>query len=205
VSKLIDYIKEALVKTDLYESKLIDEVLELDAMAGKKTKIFYNNICSIPDARYLEIGLWKGGSFCAAMYNNEMTCLGIDDWSQFGGPRETFLNNYDKYKGINKAQILEKDCWTVPVEEIGKFNIYLYDGEHSLEAHDKALSYYLPCLDDEFIFIVDDWNDQLGIQLTTLQAISDNNLEILYKKDIYTHKEPVIDWYNGMGIFVLKK
>ena len=38
-------------------------------MTGIKTRHFYNNILNTDDARYLEIGAWKGSSICSAMYN----------------------------------------------------------------------------------------------------------------------------------------
>ena len=44
-----------------------------------KKQDIYNNICSMKDARYLEIGTWKGSSICSAMCNNKMTCLAIDN------------------------------------------------------------------------------------------------------------------------------
>ncbi len=57
------------------------------------------------DCRYLEIGVWKGSSLCAAMWKNEITCLAIDNWSEFGGPKSRFLYNFNKFKGNNNANI----------------------------------------------------------------------------------------------------
>jgi hypothetical protein len=42
--------------------------------------------------------------------------------------------------------------WKVDLSSIGKFNVYLYDGDHSELDHFKALKYYIDNLDDEFIF-----------------------------------------------------
>jgi hypothetical protein len=47
--------------------------------------------------------------------------------------------------------------WKVDLSSIGKFNVYL-DGDHSELDHFKALKYYIDNLDDEFIFICDDFN-----------------------------------------------
>ena len=62
-------------------------------MSGKKTRHFYNNICSMKNSRYLEIGTWKGSTLCSAMCNNKMKCVAIDNWSQFNGPKNEFLKN----------------------------------------------------------------------------------------------------------------
>jgi hypothetical protein len=34
----------------------------------------------------------------------------------------------------------------------------MYDGHYSEKSHYNALKYYLSCLENEFIYLVDDWN-----------------------------------------------
>ena len=174
-------------------------------MSGKKTRHFYNNICSMKEARYLEIGTWKGSSICSAMCNNKITCVAIDNWSGFGGPKKIFLKNFNKFKGKNNATFIEKNCWDIDVSKLGKFNIYMYDGNHSETSHFQALNHYLPCLDDEFIYLVDDWNTP-RVRTGTISSIKDNKIEILYQKEIFTpSNNNKNDWHNGICIFVLKK
>ena len=218
MTTLIKHIEKCLNLADEYKSKVTPEILNMDGMSGKKTRHFYNNICSMKDARYLEIGTWKGSSICSAMCNNKMTCLAIDNWSEFGGPKNTFLENFNKFKGENNATFIEKNCWDIDVSNLEKFNIYMYDGNHTEKSHFQALNYYLPCLDNEFIYLVDDWNWQ-QVRDGTNQSIKDNKCEILYQKEILTNdgvdpqwgKGPGVrfgkdgDWHNGISIFVLKK
>ena len=85
----------------------------------------------------------------------------------------------------------------------------MYDGNHTEESHFKAINYYLSCLDNEFIYLVDDWNHD-PVRYGTMCSIKDNNLKIIYKKEIFTDCNPGIqksynDWHNGICIFVLKK
>ena len=94
----------------------------------------------------------------------------------------------------------------------------MYDGNHNKTSHFKALNYYLPCLDDEFIYFVDDWNNR-GVRNGTNKSIKKNNCEILYQKEIFTNNKVHPpwgpgsgvragehgDWHNGISIFVLKK
>jgi hypothetical protein len=202
---LIKHIENSLEKTNNYNSKITKEILNIHGMSGKKTRHFYNNICSMDDSRYLEIGTWKGSSLCSAMCNNKITCTAIDNWSEFGGPKKEFLKNFNKFKGENNATFIEKNCWSVDVTKLGKFNIYMYDGNHKRISHFKALNRYLPCLDNEFIYLVDDWNCK-RVRDGTLKSIKKNNLEILYQKEIYTPSNNCAnDWHNGISIFVLKK
>ena len=205
MSKLVNHVLSCLEKTDNLESNLTDEVLNMEGMSGKKTRHFYNNLCSLEKARYLEIGSWKGSSSCSALCNNKLTCLCIDNWSEFGGPKEEFLENFNKYKGTNDAQFLERDCWNIETSSIGRFNIYMYDGDHSEQSHYDALARYYQALDDEFIFLVDDWNYN-DVKVGTLRAMVDLKLNILFEKQINTESnDPKNDWHNGIGIFVLEK
>tara|TARA_B100001059_G_scaffold91872_1_gene90831 strand:- start:867 stop:1493 length:627 start_codon:yes stop_codon:yes gene_type:complete len=208
MNSLINTIENSLIHTNNYSSKITDEILKLEGMTGKKTRHFYNNICSMENARYLEVGSYKGSSICSAMCNNNMTCLAIDNWSEFGNNRDEFLNNFNKFKGNNNASFIEKDCWDVDVSTIGKFNIYMYDGNHTQDSHYKALNHYLPCLDNEFIYLVDDWNEE-EVRNGTFQSIKDNNCIVKYQKEINTGATGgwgvPYEWWNGIAIFVLKK
>ena len=205
MSTLIEHIKKCLNLTDQFKSKITTGILNIDGMSGKKTRHFYNNICSMKEARYLEIGTWKGSSLCSAMCNNKITCVGIDNWCEFGGPKNEFLNNFNKFKGENNATFIEKNCWDIDVSKLGKFNIYMYDGNHTETSSFQALNHYLPCLDDEFIYLVDDWNYP-PCRTGTISSIKDNKLEILYQKEIFTpSNNNQNDWHNGICIFVLKK
>ena len=59
----------------------------------------------------------------------EVVC--IDNWSEFGGPKDEFLTNFNTYKGENDAEFIENDCFKVDVSQLPKFNMYMYDGNHT--------------------------------------------------------------------------
>jgi len=206
--ELIKHVEECLKKTNNYNSNITDEILLIPGMSGKKTRHFYNNLCSMEKARYLEIGCWQGSSICSAMCNNNMKCVAIDNWSEFGGPKDNFMINFNKFIGKNDATFIEKNCWDVEPSTIGNFNIYMYDGNHTETSHFQALNHFLTCLDDEFIYLVDDWN-VTDVRNGTNNSIKSNNLDILYKKEIFTQAKNGMghnyEWWNGICIFVLKK
>ena len=193
-------------------SKVTSEILSMDGMSGKKTRHFYNNLLSTEDARYLEIGTWKGSSVCAAMCGNEATVTCIDNWSEFGGPKKEFLVNFERFKGNNSARFIENDCFQVDVSTLGTFNIYMYDGNHTKNSHYNALLHYYKCLDDTFIFIVDDWNWQ-DVRDGTNEAIKKLNLKVLYEKEVRLtwdnshtpNPEATNSWWNGIYVAVLQK
>jgi len=206
------HIETALEKAEEANSKISNDILALDGMTGAKTRHFYNNLLDISGARYLEIGTWKGSSVCSAMFNNESKVICIDNWTQFGGPRSEFLANFEKFRGKNDARFIESDCWSVPLDSIGKFNIFLFDGDHTEYSHFKALLHYTPVMDDIFIYIVDDWNWDM-VRIGTNRAIETIGLKILYEKEIRTSWDNTVPtkeecakgWWNGLYIAVLQK
>jgi hypothetical protein len=193
-------------------SKITKDILNINGMTGVKTRHFYNNLLDTDDARYLEIGTWKGSSVCSAMYNNNAKIICIDNWSEFGGPKNEFLLNFEKFKGKNDATFIENDCFKVDISILPKFNIYMYDGNHTNESHYKALLHYYNCLDDIFIFIVDDWNWE-DVRNGTIESIKKLNLKILYEKQIRmtwdnSHTPQDIansSWWNGIYVAILQK
>lgn len=193
-------------------SKITNHIIAMEGMTGTKTRHFYNNLLNFNDARYLEIGTWKGSSVCSAMCKNSATVLCIDNWSEFGGPKNEFLDNFSKYKGQNNAKFIEGDCFKLDISSFPKFNIYLYDGNHSAISHYLALDHYLDCLDDIFIYIVDDWNWQ-SVRDGTYTSIKSLNLKILFETekrltlDNSHTPEPLASqtWHNGIFIAILQK
>lgn len=194
------------------KSKITDDIIGLEGMTGTLTRHFYNNLLNMPDARYLEIGTWKGSSVCSAMCGNTAKVVCIDNWAEFGGPKEEFLAKFNTYKGSNDATFIEADCFKVDVSTLPKFNIYLYDGEHSEESHYKALTHYYDCLDDMFIFIVDDWNWK-AVREGTFNSLKKLNLSVIFEKEIRltyddTHTPEnyaVQSWWNGIYVAILQK
>jgi len=193
-------------------SKITNYIINMEGMSGTKTRHFYNNLLNTEDARYLEIGTWKGNSVCSAMCGNKAKVVCIDNWSEFGGPKTDFLSNFEKFKGENEATFIESDCFKVNVSTLPKFNIYMYDGNHTNESHFKALLHYYNCLDDVFIFIVDDWNWK-DVRDGTRNSIQKLNLKVLYEKEIRltwdnsVTPQPELSktWWNGIYVAILQK
>mgnify|MGYP003440226454 CR=1 FL=1 len=207
-----EYLEDAVAGAERGESKIDNGIIFMDGMSGTKTRHFYNRLLNHSDSRYLEIGTWKGSSVCSAMCGNAATVVCIDNWSEFGGPKGEFLGNFNRYKGDNAASFIEQDCFTVDVTRLPKFNIYMYDGNHTSDSHYRALEHFLPCLDETFIFIVDDWNWDY-VRAGTNKAITDLQLQVLYEHEIrhtsdnsHTPRDfAKANWWNGIYMAVLAK
>lgn len=210
IDSLVDHVEISFERAELLQSKISQDIKDMEGMTGEKTRHFYNNLLTMPDARYLEIGVWKGSSCCAAMFGNKAKIDLIDDFSGFGSPKDEFMSNLVKYKDKNDVIFNEVDCFKIDPNLLRhKFNIFLFDGDHSHESQRKGLEYYLPVMEDEFIFIIDDWNWK-QVRTGTKQAIRDNNLEVLYMKEIFTNNNDEFNndakgWWNGICCVILKK
>jgi hypothetical protein len=193
-------------------SKCSPEILEMDGMTGKNTRHLYNNLLDMPDTRYLEIGVWKGSSFFSAIYKNNVTyAYAVDNWSQFGGPKEDFLQNLTKYKEDKKITYIESNFRTLDFQSLPNFNVYLFDGPHEFDDHYNALALMLDRLDDVFIYIIDDWN-WAQVRTATKLAIEQNDLQVMYSLEVMTtldnnHSlgENCRQFWNGVAVFILQK
>lgn len=201
---------------------LNNELLNYEGMTGTKTRHLYNNIGSLQNktnikVNYLEIGTWYGSSSCSMLFNNTINdSLFIDNWSQFGGYKSKFIKSINKFKTKDtNYSLIENDCWKIDISKLQQnyFNIYLYDGDHSELDHFLALQYYLPVLQDTFIFIVDDLNF-MNVHDGTMRAIRELNLTINFRHEIYMSPDDLNGmpnhkgkhtWWNGCLILVLTK
>ena len=109
--KYIKHVEHALNNADQNISFISEEIKSIEGMTGEKTRHFYNNLLNMDDARYLEIGTWKGSSVCSAMYGNKADIICIDNWLLFDGPKQDFLNNFNKFMGNNRGLFIEEDCF----------------------------------------------------------------------------------------------
>jgi len=179
-------------------------------MSGRKYRYWINNFISIEEApRYLEVGSWAGSTACSAIFENKLSLTCIDNWSEFGGPKDRFLKNTLKCSNSKtEFNFIESDFRKVDYTNIGKFNVYLFDGPHLEEDQYDGIKVALPALDETFTLIVDDWNWK-RVQNGTIRAINDFNLKVHCSITIKTTKNPcqkeVTDWHNGYFIALCSK
>jgi Methyltransferase domain len=203
-------INNALNRALALDSKLPEPVLRMTGMSGRKYRRFINNLVSgLVDARYLEIGSWAGSTACAAMYGNHARIYCIDNWSEFGGPKEHFFQVTAACRSPDiQFDFQESDYRKVDYTSIGHFNLYMFDGPHTYQDQYDGIRLAVPALDHEFVLIVDDWNWE-RVRKGTLDAVVDSKLRILGSVEIRTTQGgddfPKIqmqhsEWHNGYFI-----
>lgn len=186
-------------------SKLTPQQFALDGMSSRLGRATLNNLCSVPGVRYLEVGLFRGATFCSAIYSNAVVACGVDNWSQFGGPKTDCLANIDAHIGANKVSIVDVDCFSGPLLPwSGNYNVYFYDGDHTLASQTYAFSKMHQYLADQAIVIVDDWSDHRAFEGTRC-GLELAGLTPVYTRTMRTQKDPALEWWSDMQFMVVKK
>lgn len=220
---LIEHIEDSLHWGNLEVSKLTQDVLDIPGISSNKIKMFLNNVCSLPNSTYLEIGVYRGSTFCAAIYGNDVKAIGIDNWSapflvpsnpihkitslykqKTENPKDEFLNNVKKYGNTENINVYRANYFDFDFNQLENVDIIFYDGETKHYDQYTVIKKLIPIMKNECILIVDDWNwhqKEGGI----IKAIDDSNLFVTFEKSIYTKGEDINDFWNGLGIFVLSK
>lgn len=210
--QLVSHAKQAIDNAYKNKSKLNNIILAIHGMSGDKTRHLYNNMCSLDDCRYLEIGAYKGSSFISAMYGNS-SCEGycVDHWKEFGGKHE-FYENVQAHIPNAKMHLLDKNCWEVTNEDIpSRINVFMYDGAHTYMDQKRAITYFAPFLSKFSIIMIDDWNcDWVDVRRGTMDGIVDAKLKIHFKEEIglvntKSYHTGGDTFWNGCGIFVCER
>ena len=202
---------------DAYESALAEKDTlsmvwkNMPGMSGRMYRAFINNLVKlVPDPRYLEIGTWKGSTACAAISGNKLKAVCVDNWSQFGGPKEEFLAHINLCLKDSDCDFnfIENDFRKVDYDSLGKFNIYFFDGPHEEVDQYDAIKYAQNALDDTYILVVDDFNVP-HIRTGTYNALKDLNHNIVSSIEIISAypgpREQHSHWHGGYFIAVIKK
>lgn len=168
-------IKEAFALAEKEQSKIPHEYInKLIGLSSPKIWHLLNNLCSDVD-EYLEIGTYMGSSLLAATCDNSVHATAVDNFCMKPTTRNHFFQNVKHLKNLH---FIEKDCFKIDPATLPKIDVYFFDGRHEYEDQYKALTHFLPAMKDEFIFIVDDYNNA-PVRQGTEDAIKFLGLEIL--------------------------
>jgi hypothetical protein len=196
-------VKAAIELAKQEKSKLSEEILNIEGMSSRKFRHLLNNLVD-SKTRYLDIGTWKGSTVISAIFqNNPEYYVTVDDWSCHGNCTVEFYNNFKKHIG-SEPNFINADSFAINLKESGikDINLYLYDGGHFWEQHYDAINHFYDALADEFIYIVDDYNEK-KIQSATQMSLSDRNIKVEYSE--YLTSPDKNEWWCGTYIAVCHK
>lgn len=152
------------------------------------------------DYAYLNIGVWNGFTLLAGIVGNPTrSIIGVDNFSEFGGPREDFLRRFERQRS-SKHQFFDMDYRLFfsshPNVKVG---LYYYDGPHTYGDQYDALSLADPYLVDGAIVMVDDANWQEPRQ-ATLDFVQRHEGKYALVLDLKTRNNGHPTYWNGLMI-----
>jgi len=217
VNIVIDSIHNSANGSSKFNASSYDVV----GLTSNRVRHLLNNLCQIDHAVYMEVGVYTGSTFFAALQNNSIKSYAVDhfksrnirperddiDWQNDENPLQSFVNSSQKYIGTNSIKLLDKDVRTINSSDIHpeyKPNIIFYDGNHDYDEQLSGLNNLLPNFSDTFILVIDDANIESSVTSTD-EFIRINNLRVLYEKKLLHGIEDSSLWWNGLYVLVLTK
>jgi len=217
---LIKHIDDSIHWGEREVSKLTQDILNIHGITSNKVRSFLNNICSI-GGNFLEIGVFRGATFCSSIYGNDIHAIGIDNFASPNltpmgvsqrlasylkqgldiPPQEDFLNNVKRFGNPEKLDVYKTDYTTFDYTQLPKLNIIFYDGDTRFHDQYVVLKKLVPLFSDQTILIMDDWNWNSG---ALERVIEEEGLYITHKREIFTSGENMDDFWNGLGIFLIE-
>ena len=218
---LIKHIEESLHWGEKEVSKLTQDVINIHGITSNKIRCFLNNICSI-GGTYLEIGVFRGATFCSAIYQNNIHAIGLDNFASPNlmpmgvsqklasylkrgidvPPQEDFINNVKRFGNPEHLDIYKTDYTSFDYTQLPKVNIVFYDGDTRYHDQYTVLKKILPLFSEQTILIIDDWNWNSG---AIDNLIEEENLIVTFKEEIFTRGEDMESFWNGLGVFLIEK
>ena len=155
------------------------------------------------DQAFVNVGLWNGFTFLAGMIGNPgKVCIGIDNFSEYGGPRDAFNSRFDRYKS-QKHHFYDMDYAEYFSRlDKGLIGFYLYDAEHSYHNQLRGLQIAEPFFADGCIILIDDtnWSEPRNATLDFINASAHDYRMLL---DVTTCCNSHPTFWNG--IMILQK
>jgi len=112
-----------------------------------------------PESAFVNVGVWNGFTFLAGMAGNaDRRCVGVDNFSEFGGPKEAFLARFERRRSAHHT-FHEMDYRAYFAERHeGPIGVYLYDGEHGYDNQLRGLETAERFFAPGAVIVVDDTN-----------------------------------------------
>jgi len=155
------------------------------------------------DEMFVNVGVWHGFTFLSGVVSNpNKTAAGVDNFSKFGGPRQAFLERFNRYRSPRHSfHEMDYQEYFRQVHR-GRIGFYIYDGDHSYEHQWRGLALAEPFFSPNCLVMIDDTNTREARQATLdFIAASRNRYRVLLDEPTTRNCHPTF-WD---GIMMLQK
>jgi len=136
--------------------------------------------------------------------NDNQYCIGVDNFSEYGGPKDDFFDQFMKYRSHNH-QFYEMDyvdyfkCY-----DGAPIGVFIYDANHSYENQRRALELAEPHFSDDCVILIDDINyDEVHHATCDFVKSSSQQYRTLFHQETYCNSHPT--FWNGISVMQLDR
>jgi hypothetical protein len=152
---------------------------------------------------FVNVGVWHGFSLLAGMAGHaDRRCVGIDNFSEFGGPKDEFLARFTARRSpLHEFHEMDYRAYFAQVHH-GPIGLYIYDGDHAYQHQLTGLEVAEPHLAPGCVVLVDDTNEPEPAQATRdFMAARPGRYRLLFDRKTAGNGHPTL-WN---GLMVLEK
>jgi hypothetical protein len=159
-------------------------------------------VAQMSDAEaFVNVGVWQGFTLLCGMAGNPgKRCVGVDNFSEFSGPRDTFLRRFHRSRSAqHHFYEMDYERYFMDVHR-GPIGFYIYDGDHTHEHQLKGLRLAEPFFSKNCIVLVDDTNAEEP-RRGTFDFLKMSSYEYQMLLDVTTAGNGHPTFWNGVIIF----
>jgi hypothetical protein len=153
---------------------------------------------------FVNVGAWHGFTFLSGIVNNPARrSICVDNFSQFGGPREEFLRRFHACRSAaHSFHEMDYEAYFATIHQ-GPIGFYIYDGEHSYRHQLRGLEVAEPFFAEGCANLVDDTNLEEARRATEdFIARRPDRYELLLDRRTLANEHPTL--WNGIMLFTRK-
>ncbi len=180
-------------------------LLEVGGLCSLKVRLLFCRLAQGPTLKaLLEVGVLHGATSCCALTGDVERVAGVDNFSQFNGDVRQTEANWRRFRKPGAiTELCVADLFTASPS--GQHDWYYYDADHGYEATRDAMGYYLPCLEESFLLLVDDY-DWLDVQRGVKDGLEAAGLKVEWSRHLPSAGENHFEsWWNGMFVAVVSR
>jgi len=199
----IEIMNTRIRKNAAVQTREFREICQIPKMSTYAIGAIINSLTSqlTEDEAFVNVGLWHGFTFIAGLYRNEQKkCIGIDNFSQFGGPKDQFLQIFNTHKSPRH------DFHEMDYQEYfrqrhkGPIGFYIYDGNHGYEHQLKGLQVAEPFFSENCFILIDDTNiEEVHRATEDFIKTSAHHYRLILDQKTFCNAHPT--YWNGIMIF----
>lgn len=192
-----------LPEKDTFYKERLEKTCAIPRMSTFAIGAIINRIVAdLPEgSAFVNVGVWQGFSLLAGMTGNAgKRCVGIDDFSEFGGPRTAFMERFNAQKSaVHEFYDMDYEKYFATAHT-GEIGFYIYDGNHAREHQCMGLALAEPFFSRDCIILVDDINTA-GPMDGTIDFLktSKNKYQLIAEQHTAHNQHPT--FWNGIAIF----